>query len=171
MPTALFIIAQNGFRDEELFDPKDVLENAGIKCTIASITTDAAQGKLGAIVMPDLAVKEAKLDDYDIIIVIGGPGAPELAKHKEVISLLQAAKQKGKNLAAICIAPTILAKAGVLQGKKATVWESPESIKMLEEGKAIFTKKDVVVEDKLVTANGPAAAREFGRKIVAMLEN
>lgn len=170
MPRALFIIAQKGFRDEELFEPKEVLEDAGIECTVASISTEPAQGKLGAMVMPDIAVKDAKLEDYDVIIVIGGPGAPELAKHKEVISLLQVAKQRGKNLAAICIAPTVLAKAGVLAGKKATVWESPESIKILEEGKAIFTKKDVVVESKLVTASGPPAAREFGRKVVEMLK-
>ncbi|MBI4150286.1 DJ-1/PfpI family protein [Candidatus Woesearchaeota archaeon] len=170
MAKALFIIAQKGFRDEELFEPKEVLEDAGIECKVASISTNAAQGKLGAMVMPDLAVKDAKLDDYDVIIVVGGPGAPELAKHKEVLDLLKAAKQKGKNLASICIAPIVLAKAGVLTGKKATVWESPETIKMLEEGKAIFTRKDVVVEDKLVTANGPAAAREFGKKVVEMLK-
>jgi len=166
---ALFIIAQHDFQDHELMDSKEVLEDAGIGCDVASITTDAANGNLGMIMMPDLEVKHADAKDYDIIIVIGGPGAPQLAKHKEVISLLQEAKKRDKKLAAICIAPIILAKAGVLEGKKATVFETPESVKILQEGKAIYTPKAVVVDDKLVTANGPAAAREFGRKITEML--
>ncbi len=169
MPSALFIIAQHGFRDEELQVPKEILEAAGIQCRIASITANTATGKLGMTVKPDLAVKDAKLDDYGVIIVVGGPGAPELANHEEVISLLQAAKQKGKNLAAICIGPTVLATAGVLAGKRATVFETPESVRILEEGRAVFTRKDVVVEDKLITANGPAAAKEFGKKIAEML--
>ena len=166
---ALLIIAQKGFQDHEYSETKDVLEDSGVKTTTASITADYANGKFGMIVMPDIAVKDAKAGDYDVIVVIGGPGAPELAKHKEVLDLLRTAKQKSMNLAAICIAPTVLAKAGVLEGKKSTVWKSPESIKILEQGKAIFVDKPVVVDSKLVTGNGPDAATEFGRKIVEML--
>lgn len=166
---ALLVIAQKGFQDHEYQDTREVLEDAGIGCTVASITTDGAIGKFGLMIMPDLAVKDAKADAYDVIVTIGGPGAPELAKHKEVLALLQEAKKKGRALAAICIAPIVLAKAGVLEGKKATVFETPDSPKLLEQGKAIFTKKDVVVDGRLVTANGPPAAKEFGRKIVEML--
>jgi len=172
MARGLFIIAQNGFRDEELFKPKEILEEAGHACVVSSITTDTATGKLGAEVDPDIAVEDTKASDWDVIIVVGGPGAIELGKHEEVNNILKDAKEKNINLASICIAPTVLAKAGVLEGKKATVWtdESKESVKILEEGKAIFVDQPVVVEDKLVTANGPAAAEEFGRKIAEMIK-
>ncbi len=172
MARVLFIIAQNGFRDEELFKPKEILEEAGHACVVASITIDTATGKLGAKVEPDIAVSDTKASDWDVIIVVGGPGAPELSKHKEVNDILNDAKQKNINLAAICIGPTVLAKAGVLKGKKATVWTdaSRESVKILENGKAIFVDKPVVVENKLITANGPAAAEEFGRKVAEMIK-
>ena len=81
--------------------------------------------------------------------------------------------EKQKILAAICIAPAILAKAGVLEGKNATVWSSvldKGPIKILEENGANYVEKDVVVDGNIITANGPQAASEFGRKIVEILK-
>jgi len=80
--------------------------------------------------------------------------------------------QQNKVLGSICVGPVILAKASVLEGKKATVWSSPMdrgTIRTLEEGGAIYQEEPVVVDGKLVTANGPAAAQEFGEKLVEAL--
>ena len=81
--------------------------------------------------------------------------------------------KQNKVLAAICISPIILTKAGVLKGKKATVWSSPLDkswIKVLQEsGQAIYQEEDVVVDGKIITANGPAAAGRFGQAIVEVL--
>lgn len=65
MGKVLFIIAQNGYQDNELGKPKSILENAGYECKVASITTDTATGALGGRIKPDLAVRDASIDDYD----------------------------------------------------------------------------------------------------------
>lgn len=162
----LFIIAQKNFRDEELSKPKKILEDAGYKTEVASITTDFAQGMLGARIKPDLAVKDANAGNYEYVVVVGGSGAPSLADHAEVLELLRNAKRT----AAICLGPMVLAKAGVLSGKKATVYKTSESVKALEEGDATFVDKSLVKDGTLVTANGPGAAEEFGRSILNVLE-
>ena len=170
MGKVLFIIAQNQFRDEELEKPKEILEDAGFETDVASLTTDTAVGMLGARVKPDLAVMDAEPDEYDLIVVVGGMGAPELAEHDEVLELLSRAKEDDKKLGAICLGPLVLAKAGVLQGKKATVFKTPESVVALGDKGAVLVDEDVVVDESVVTANGPDAAERFGRELVDLLQ-
>jgi len=170
MGNVLFIIAQNNFRDEELQKPKDILEKAGYEVKVASITTNTATGMLGARVTPDLRVKDAKVEDYDLIVVVGGSGSPELAKHEEVLFLLREASSENKKLGAICLGPMVLAKAGVLEGKRATVYRTTESVNALEQGGASFVDDTVVVEEDLVTANGPSASEVFGNELLKLLQ-
>jgi protease I len=120
-------------------------------------------------VTPDIAVKDVDCGDYDMVTVIGGPGALELAEHDEVLSLLKEMNSMGKKVTAICISPMTLAKAGVLRGKKATVFETQESVQALEQGGAEYTKENVTIDGNIITANGPPAAEEFGRKLVEAL--
>lgn len=169
MAKVLFIIAQQNFRDEELLEPKQVLENANVECSIASITTNPSTGKLGTTITPDLTVKDAQVDDFDAVVVVGGPGAPELANHPEVLDLLKAFTAQSKIVSAICIAPIILAKAGLLQGKKATVYLTPESEETLKNNGAELVQEDVVIDGQIITANGPEAARRFGQAILDKL--
>ena len=171
MGKVLFIIAQDKFRDEELLEPKMEVENAGHEAVVASITAGECKGMLDATVTADLAVKDVNVDDYDVIVVVGGQGALDLLNYPEVLDIIKQAKIKDKNLAAICIAPMILAEAGVLQGKKATVYQTPNSMAALDEGGAEMISQDIVVDGKLVTASGPHVAMDFGRKIVEMLSN
>ena len=167
MAKVLFVIAQKDFRDEELFETKEVLEQAGIQCEVASVKKELAVGMLGAKVMPDLLVKDAKTD-YDAIAVVGGQGAPALAEHKEVLDLIKKFEREGKVVASICLAGIVLAKAGVLKGKRATVWSSPdyqEPINILKSNGAIYEDKGLVQDDKLITACGPKFAKKFGEAI------
>ena len=168
MAKVLFIIAQNDFRDEELLDAKAVLENSGYDCSVASITTKTATGFLGAVVKPDLAVKDAKIEDYAAVAVVGGAGAPELEKYPEVAKILKDAKAKGLLVCAICYSPAILAKIGLLKGKKATVWTSSTDkshAKVLEQHGAAYSAQDVVQDGKIITACGPNASKKFGQAI------
>jgi protease I len=79
-------------------------------------------------------------------------------------------------LAAICWAPTILAKAGLLKGKKATVWVGPDAeyakdtSEVLGDFGAEYVGKGCVVDGKVVTADGPATAKEMAQEIVKLLE-
>ncbi len=173
MAKVLFIIAQKGFRDEELLEAKAVLENSGHSVDVASITTKTATGILGATVKPDLAVENAKIDNYAAVALVGGPGAPELEKYPEVARILKDAKAKGLLVCAICYSPAILAKIGLLKGKKATVWTSSTDkslAKILKQHGAIYSAQDVVQYGKIITACGPQAAKKFGQVIANALK-
>ncbi|MEM2674590.1 MAG: DJ-1/PfpI family protein, partial [Candidatus Hadarchaeales archaeon] len=84
------------------------------------------------------------------------------------LSLAKEAAELGKKVCAICIAPVILANAGLLENRKATVWDG-EFRRMLEEKGAKYVNKSVVVDGNIITANGPGAASEFGRTIAKEL--
>lgn len=165
----LFIIAQEGFRDEELFVPKSVCEGAGLKCIVASITTNEAHGKLGGKIKPDIAVKDVKVTDYDLCAVVGGPGAPKLSDYPEVSEKLNEFTKAGKKMGAICYAPTVLAKAGLLRGKKVSAYQDEFSVPILQDGGAQLTDEAVSRDGDLVTAAGPFAAEEFGKALVDMM--
>lgn len=176
MPKAVFIIAQNKFRDEELLDTKAELKNCEI--AIASRTKNLATGMLGAKVTPtitlDDAWKKVQSDEYEAVIFVGGSGSTEYFNDQTALNIARKAfaSNKVKVLAAICLAGIILANAGVLKGRKATVWDSGDlsNVKHLESKGAVFADNDVVVDGKLVTASGPHAARFFGKEIDSMLK-
>ena len=169
----LFIIAQNNFRDEELTKPKKILENAGYDVDVASITTDQTRGMMGLIVKPDRAVIDVNVSLYALVVVVGGSGAPSLANYPEVLNLLKKAITENKKIAGICLGPVVLAKAGVLQGKNATVFKStsPDSVAILQSGGANFVDKSLVTDGWLVTANGPAVSQELGDALVKLLQS
>lgn len=165
----LMIIAPENFRDEELFYPKEELERAGVGVTVASSRTGEAKGKLGARVKPDLKLDQVKAGDYDAVIFVGGSGSEVYFNDRQALSIAGEAFKKGKKICAICIASVILANAGVLKGKRATVWNG-EYIEKIESKGATYTGKPVEVDGNVITANGPAAAREFGRTIAKAIK-
>jgi protease I len=168
MAKILFIIAQDGFRDEECFKPKEVLKNHEI--VLASTDTTPATGSLGGKIIPDITIDQAlgKIDEFDAVVFIGGPGAKVYFENPVAHKIAQNAKNI---IAAICIAPVTLAKAGVLKSKKATVWDDGQrtQAKILEDNGATYIAEDVVVDGNLITANGPKAAKKFGEVILAKL--
>lgn len=163
------IIAKNGFRDEEYFQPKEVLTQAGITVDTFSSSTGTAKGMLGATVKVDKTIDELNVDNYDGIIFVGGVGSSEYWDSAKAHKIAQDVVAKNKVLAAICIAPVTLAKAGVLKGKKATVFSS--EVSQLKSYGANYTGKDVEVDGKIVTAAGPHAAKQFGEKIRDLLKS
>ncbi|MBU0461043.1 MAG: DJ-1/PfpI family protein [Nanoarchaeota archaeon] len=169
MASILMIIAPVNFRDEELLEPKKIFESAGHTVQIASVSEGKCKGSLGAEVKPDILVSKARADDYAAVIVVGGPGCPAFLRFPEVARLLNDAKAKNKVVASICIGGMILAKAGVLSGKKATVFKTAESVAAFQQGGAELMDKDVFVDGKFVTANGPQAAKEFAKQVLAAL--
>lgn len=170
MAKALMIIAPDKFRDEELFHTKEELENAGVQVTIASKNTGMIKGSMGGQAVAEKALSEVNISEYDAIVFIGGPGSQVYYTDPEALDIAKGAASQEKLLAAICIAPGVLANAEVLQGKKATIWDSDGSYaRVLTDHGASYTGEDVTVDGKIVTANGPHAAHQFGRTIVSML--
>jgi protease I len=112
-------------------------------------------------------VNRLQVDDYDAIIFIGGPGAAEYAGNAAVMNMVRETVRKGKVLAAIGVAPTILANANVLAGIRATSYLS-ERDRLVQAG-AIYTVFPVQRDRSIITATGPLAAVQFGRAIVDAL--
>lgn len=168
----MMIIAPRDFRDEELLHPKQELERAGMGVTIASTASGLVRGMLGATVRPDLTLDKVKVGDYDAVVFVGGIGSSAYFNDRRAHSIASEASKLGRKVCAICIAPVTLANAGLLKGKRATVWSSPADdsyVGMVEAKGAKFTGKPVEVDGNIITARGPDAAREFGRVLVKEL--
>lgn len=166
------IVAFRDFRDVEYFIPKEIFEKAGIEVKTASNKTGVAIGADGGEAKVDLLVSEINPKDYDAIIFVGGPGALNSLDNETSYELIKQAVSENKIVAAICISPVILAKSGVLKGKKATVWSSlfdKSPINTLKEHGANYEGKSIVRDGKIITANGPNAAEEFGKEILKAL--
>ncbi|MEE8638391.1 MAG: DJ-1/PfpI family protein [Candidatus Margulisiibacteriota bacterium] len=163
----LMIIAFEGFRDEEYTEPKKVLEKSRIEVTTASSQVGIAKGKLGLSAKVDLPLKEVNVPDYDAIIFVGGPGSYDYFDDPLAQGIAKDAVKEQKILAAICAAPSILANAGLLKGIKATCF-SGESENLKNKG-AHYSPSGLEVDGKIITADGPAHAKQFGEKIVKAL--
>jgi protease I len=165
----LMIIAPSNFRDEELKIPKQVFEGKGAQVLIGSKGTKQAKGMLGMKVKPDLDIRDAKVSDWDAIIFVGGNGVEKhkLYEDEAYLKVAKDAYKEEKVIGAICLAPMILANAGILEGKDATAYHTAASY--LKDHGAYYTGKAVEVNGRIVTAEGPRAAKEFAERIAELL--
>ncbi len=167
----LVVIPPDQFRDEELAEPLAAFQTAGIPYDIASTRKGECKGMLGARATASLSLEEVDPGDYAGIVIVGGSGSPaHLWNHEMLIQLVKYFYRNRKVVGAICLSPVVLAHAGILKGKTATCYMSPESKReMLKEGVKL-SDKPVIVDGTLVTANGPAAAREFAAALIRQLK-
>ncbi len=167
---ALIILMPKDFRDEEFKIPKERLEDAGISVTVVGFESTTTRGMFGTTAIPDLLIDNVDIDDYDAVIIPGGSGSPKyLWNDHRVLDTVKKAYEKGKVVAAICLSGAVLANSGILNGKNATVFASPDAIKVLKDKGANYLKRDVVVDGKIVTAEGPKAAGKFADEILRLL--
>ena len=166
----LMVIAPQQFRDEELFVPKSILAEAGATVRVASSRFGTASGMLGGTCQPDLLIADARVEDYDAIIIVGGSGSPDyLWSDATLRQLVKQAAAQHRILGAICLAGVVLARASVLQDRKATVYKSKDAIREYELAGVQYSKQNVVIDGLIVTADGPRVAAEFGQAIVKLL--
>ncbi|MCX7956444.1 MAG: DJ-1/PfpI family protein [Endomicrobia bacterium] len=163
----VMIIAKENFRDEEYLHPKEVFEKSNFIVDTFSSSKGTAVGMLGAKVQVDKTLEDLDIDNYDALVFVGGVGAKIYFEDKKVHQIVKDAYKKGKVVAAICIAPVILAKSSILESKNATVY--PSEVETLKKLKANYTGKDVEADGKIVTASGPYAAKQFAEKIKQIL--
>ncbi len=179
----VMVIAPKDFKDEEFSVTRQILAKEGARIIVAAQVLalqdkdgnrilPECTGTDGLKVRPDVTISETLEaagtgGKIDVIVFVGGMGSEKYADNPEVLELARIMKMRGKIVTAICLAPTILGKAGVLKGKKATVWEGAKD--KLEQAGAIYENSSVVSDGRIVTANGPKAAKEFAETIKAML--
>jgi protease I len=166
----IIVIAPEKFRDEEFMVPAATLQKAGIGYDIATTRGALCTGMLGAKVNATLSFEGVDPTSYDGILIVGGSGAQTyLWDHKLLGEMVKFFHSTERVVAAICLAPVVLARAGILNGKKATVFKSPDSFREMKAGGAVLIDKAVVSDSRIVTANGPAASKEFADAFIRAL--
>lgn len=165
---AAMIIASKNFRDEEYAIPRQMLEQAGVRITVFSSVTTECKGILGKTVKPDKLLEELKAAGFDAIIFVGGTGSEEYFNSAAAHQVARDAVSQNKVLGAICLAPVILAKAGVLDGKTATVY--PSEAGALKSKGVIYKNKKVCTDNRIITGNGPEASTDFAKAILDALK-
>ena len=168
MKKAAIIIASKNFRDEEYFVTKEVLEKRGIQVKTVCDRVKAI-GKFGGEAEADILINDLNTDEFDAIIFAGGSGAIELLDNEMTYLAIRKAMIMKKIIAAICIAPTILAKAGILAGKKATVWSTDmdkSAIRIIQLNDGIYERASIVVDENIITGENAEYAQEFAETIV-----
>lgn len=167
MKKALVLFAE-GSEELEAVTVINILRRGGIDVTIAGLVAGPLRGSRGTVLLPDTTVDQILAEDFDLIVLPGGqPGTDHLRADARVIRLLQQMAQQGKQVAAICAAPSVLAQAGLLDGRRATCY--PGS---LDDFPAVQRQTAAVVEDgKFITSRGPGTAMDFALALVERLTN
>lgn len=166
----LEVIAADRFMDMEYTIPKKILEEAGHTIITASTRKGTCYGMHGEIVESDITIDEADADCFDGIIICGGIGCQdELWRNEKLIDLANKIGMNKKFAAAICLAPVVLAEAGLLAGKKAAAFETPATKRILMLDKAEYVRDNVVTDGNIVTAKGPFDSENFAKSILSLL--
>lgn len=164
MSKALVLMAE-GFEEIELTSIVNILRRGGVTVTIAGLKDGLITGARGIKIQPDAPLDSIR-ELYDIIILPGGsPGYVNLGNDRRVIELINKYNSAEKMVAAICAAPTVLAKAGILTGRRATVFRGMESD--LKDAK--YVDSPVVEDGKIMTSQGPGTAMEFALALLKRL--
>src|SRR6266481_2768140 len=166
----LIVIPHTQFRDEEFFEPKKILEGEGAKVVVASTTARMCRGMKGGIAQAEIAIADAKADDYAALVLCGGSSVPEfLWNDKKLQELVTAMAAAGKVVAAICLSTVVLAKAKLLAGREATVYFLPQAIEELKKAGAKYVKETLLIDGNIILAEGPLDSQRFGQAIRAAL--
>jgi protease I len=162
--SVLMVIAPEDFRDEEFKEPHDLFIKSGIKVTVASTDTGSVRGMLGMIVKPDITLDLVNPDSFDAVVVVGGTGCKVLWDDTTLHNIVQNFNDKKKTTAAICIAPVVLARAGILKDVKATVYPAvKDDICVCG---ANYTGSEVEKAGNIITGSGPKSAKDFAETIL-----
>lgn len=155
----LHIFLAEGFEEIEAFTTIDILRRCNLEVQLVSITgTRLIRGAHGIAVMAETVFRKGLLVESDGLIFPGGmPGASNLLKHDGLRKLLLVHKEKGTLIAAICAAPIVLGRRGLLKGIKATCYPGFES----ELEGAEIVSAPVVEDGNIITGQGPSAAKDF----------
>jgi len=164
----LMVIAPTRFRDEEYSKPKEIFEKSGIEVVTASTTTVECSGMLGARVKPNILIKDAKEQDFSVIIIVGGSGSSMLFNERSLLELIRKFNDSKKIIGAICLACIVLIKAGIMKGKKMTGW-SPDTKVEAQKAGVTYIGEEIIEDNNIITGIGPSAAVKFGQTIVKKL--
>ena len=158
------VIVKDGFEELEMLGIVDMARRMNVECHIVGCDSDSITGS-HEVEMKANTTLEQMDSDYDAIVLPGGPGAVDLRDDQRVVNLVKHYHENDKLVAAICAAPIVLEKAGILKGKTVTAYPTVED----ELVSANYIRSLVEVDGKIITANGPAATFAFAFAILEHL--
>lgn len=162
----IIILLADGFEEIEALTPLDMLRRAGITVKTVGIGGKIAVGSHGIPVVCDLLPDEVNLNDVSTVIFPGGmPGSLNLDASPFTDKVIAEITGKGGRLAAICAAPLILGRRGLLMGKKAVCYPGFEN----ELVGAIVTDDDVITDGFITTAKGMGVALSFSKELISLI--
>lgn len=163
-----YLFLAEGFEEIEAIAPIDILRRADIEVTTVSVSLKKEVcGAHGIKVWTDILFDEANFSNNEILILPGGmPGTKNLDAHAGLKILLQKQAEQGKYIAAICAAPSILGKMGLLKGKEAICYPGFEP-QLLD---ATLSAEKVVKSENIITAMGAGVAVQFALKLVEVMK-
>ncbi len=162
------IILANGFEEIEAVAVIDVLRRANLEVQVVGLSQGPISSSRGVNIVPDIDLNTASAN-YDMLILPGGmPGTTNLANDPRVTALVNTMNRQKKYLAAICAAPLVLSQAGILMNKRATCHPSVQAKLQARE---VVTRDKVVVDENIITSQGPGTAIDFALQIVALLQS
>lgn len=162
----VLVLFAEGSEELETVSIVNILRRAGISVTLAGLTAGALRGSRNIALQPDTTLDAVLHDPFDMVVLPGGlPGTTHLRNDARVIQLVQQMAQQGKQVAAICAAPSVLAAAGLLDGKRATCYPG-----FLDEFAKVHSQACAVVQEgNLTTSRGPGTAMDFALTLVERL--
>ena len=153
-----------GFEEIETITIVDILRRAGARVTLGATVEGVLKGSRGIKIEPDELLDTVLEKDFDLICLPGGqPGTDNLKNDERIEKILKRMQREDKYIAAICAAPTVLQKAGILKDKSITCHPSIKS------HFDSYIKDRVVVDGKVITSQSPGTAMEFSFKLVEIL--
>jgi 4-methyl-5(b-hydroxyethyl)-thiazole monophosphate biosynthesis len=164
----VFLFLADGFEEIEAITPIDIFRRAGIDVTTISLTSDKlVRGSHNIGIQADKIFTEADFSVNDLLYLPGGmPGTRNLGAHEGLKALILKQAGENKKIAAICAAPSILGKLGLLKGKEAICFPGFE-----DQLEGAFLSKEKIVESGLIsTAKGAGVALPFALKLVEILK-
>jgi len=167
MASVLVPLAQ-GCEELEAVTVVDLLRRAGIEVVTAGLDAQPVTASRGMTLLPDMTLEMALQQSFDMVVLPGGlPGAEHLGDDPRVIRLLQEMAASDAYTAAICAAPRVLARAGLLDGKRATSYPGALDIEAVPGIEYLETA--VVTDGRVITSRGPGTAMDFALVLIETL--
>jgi 4-methyl-5(b-hydroxyethyl)-thiazole monophosphate biosynthesis len=155
-----------GFEEIEAVTIIDLLRRADIEVVAAGLERDSITGSHGITISGDVFYKDIDPDDFEYLIIPGGqPGTNNLKEDEKVLDTVRKFEKENKLIGAICAAPTVLHKAGILENKKVTSY--PSEKKVFET--SIYKENHVVRDENIITSRGVGTAIEFALELIGII--
>jgi len=169
----VLIVASDGFEESELFGPREILLDRGAKVVLAAPDLNPIQATVhddpGRTIRPDITIDEARVDDFDALILPGGVRNPDhLRTNKVAVDLVRTFAAEGKPVAAICHGPWLLVEADILRGRTATSWPSIRTD--LRNAGAHVVDEAAVTDGNIVTSRQPEDVPFFTEALIKLIE-